>query len=309
MSLWLTTKRIARYGFIGFFRNGFVSLSAILIMTITLFVVATLIIASAALGDVLKNLTDKVDVTVYVTTAATDAQIQQLQQSIQALPEVASVTYVTKDQALATFQERHQNDQLTMQALQELGQNPLEASLQIRAKDPSQYESIANYLDAQQASGQGVGTSIDTVNFTQNKTAIDRLTNIIHTSRTLGIAIAILFGLSSVLIAFNTIRLAIYTSRDEIGVMNLVGASRWYVRGPFMIAGVLYGIVSGILVLVLLYPITLYLGPGSERFLGTFNVFTYYVDYFPLLFLVVMGAGIAIGGLSSFLAVRRYLKI
>ena len=309
MSFWLTTKRVARYGFIGFLRNGFVSLAAILIMTITLFVAATLLISGAALQSVLTDLTSKVDVTVYMTPSATDDQIQQLQASLQALPEVASVTYVSSDQALAAFQARHANDQLTMQALQELPDNPLGASLEVRAKDTSQYATIAQYLNAQQASGNSAGSAIDKVNFTQNETAIQHLTNIIQTSKRLGIAIAIVLALASVLIAFNTIRLAIYTSRDEIGVMNLVGAGHWYVRGPFMISGVLYGIISGLIVLALLYPLAAWLGPPSQNFLGTFNVFTYYISSFGLLFLTVMGSGIALGTLSSFLAVRRYLSI
>ncbi len=307
MNSWTTTKRIARYGLIGFIRNGFVSLSAILIMSITLFVVAALFISGAALTSVLTQLTNNVDVTVYFTTGATEDQMMQLQKSLQALPEVASVTYESSDQALAAFQARHAGDQLTMQALQELGQNPLGASLEIRAKETSQYETIAQYLNSQQSSGSDVGSAIDTVNFSQNKTAIDRLTGIINTSRTLGFAIALVMGLASLLIAFNTIRLAIYTARDEIEVMNLVGASHWYVRGPFVIAGILYGVVSGLIVLILLYPLTLWLGPGSQQFLGSFNVFTYFVTAFPLLFLIVMGSGIGLGALSSYLAVRRYL--
>jgi cell division transport system permease protein len=309
MSFWVTSKRVARYGFVGFLRNGFVSLAAILIMTITLFVAATLLISGAALNSVLKDLTSKVDVTVYMTTAATQDQIQQLETSLQALPQVQSVTYVSADQALAAFQARHANDQLTMQALQELPDNPLGASLQVQAKDTSQYATIANYLDAQQSSGNGAGAAIDKVNFTENQTAIQHLTSIIQTSKKLGLAIAVILALASILIAFNTIRLAIYTSRDEIGVMNLVGAGHWYVRGPFMIAGVLYGVISGLIVLALLYPISAWLGPASESFLGTFNVFTYYLSSFGLLFLVVMASGIALGTLSSFLAVRRYLNI
>jgi len=301
-------KRVARYGLIGFIRNGFVSLAAILIMSITLFVLATLLISGAALSSVLSQLTNNVDVTVYFTTTATEDQMAQLQKSVQALPEVASVTFESSDQALAAFQARHANDQLTMQALQELGDNPLGASLEIRAKETSQYGTIAQYLNSQQSSGTDVGNAIDTVNFAQNKTAIDRLTGIINTSRTLGFAIAIVLGLASLLIAFNTIRLAIYTARDEIEVMNLVGASHWYVRGPFMVAGVLYGVISALIVLVLLYPLTLWLGPGSEQFLGSFNVFSYFVTSFPVLFLVVMGSGIALGGLSSYLAVHRYLQ-
>ena len=306
MSMWLTTKRVARYGLIGFIRNGFVSLAAILIMTITLFVASSLLISSAALQSVLKQLTEKVDVTVYFTTTATTDEIEQLQQSVTSLPEVASVSYVTREQALASFQERHKNDQLTMQALEELGTNPLGASLEIRAKDPSQYESIAKYLEAQQAGDSS--SAIDKVNFFQNKAAIDKLSEIIVTSRQLGLAIAFFLGLSSLLIAFNTIRLAIYTSRDEIGVMNLVGASHWYVRGPFMISGVLYGLISGIIVLATLYPLMAWIGPGSEQFLGTFNAFTYYTDNFLLLLVVVMGSGILLGSLSSYLAVRRYLR-
>lgn len=308
MAFWTTTKRVARYGLVGFIRNGFVSLAAVLIMTITLFVVASLLISGAALRSVLAQLTEKVDVTVYFTTNATDEQIAQVEQSLEALPEVASVSFVSREQALADFRERHKNDQLTMQALQELGENPLGASLEVRAKQTSQYEAIAKYLETQQESGTSASTGIDKVNFYQNKTAIDRLTAIIETSRSFGIGLAVIFGVATLLIAFNTIRLAIYTTRDEIGVMNLVGASHWYVRGPFMIAGVLYGVVSATLVLLILYPLTLWLGPGSERFLGTFNVAEYYLGSFPLFFLVVMGSGITLGALSSYLAIRRYLR-
>lgn len=304
--MWLNVRRVARYGLIGFVRNGFVSLAAVLIMTITLFVVATLIISGAALSSTLKQLTEKVDVTVYFTTNAPEDKILAMKKSLESLPEVAAVTYTSRDAALAAFQERHKNDQLTLQALQELGQNPLGASLEIRAKQTSQYESIAKFLEAQRQTGD-YAQIIDKINFYQNKTAIDRLTNIIETSRKLGAAIALIFGIATVLIAFNTIRLAIYTARDEIGVMNLVGAGAWYVRGPFMIAGVLYGVVSALIVLLILYPVTASLGPSSERFFGTFNVFRYFSGAFPVLFLVLMLSGIALGALSSYLAVRRYL--
>lgn len=308
MSFWLNAKRVARYGVAGFVRNGFISLAAVIILSITLFVVSCLMIAGAALSNTLTELTNKVDVSVYFTTSATEENAMEIRRSLEALPEVASVTYVSREQALADFRERHANDQLTIQALDELGENPFGASLEVRAKETSQYESIAKYLSAQQESGSGAGAHIDKVNFYQNKTAINRLTNIIDTSRTLGFAVAVVLGIASVLIAFNTIRLAIYTSRDEIGVMNLVGANRWYVRGPFMIAGILYGVSAAVLVLLLLYPLTIWLGPASERFLGTFNVFDYFTAQFPLIFLVLMASGIALGSLSSYLAVRRYLK-
>ena len=157
--------------------------------------------------------------------------------------------------------------------------------------------------------GTGAGVAIDKVNFQQNQAAITRLSNIIETSRKLGAAIGIVLAAASLLITFNTIRLAIYTARDEIGVMNIVGAGRWYVRGPFIVTGVLYGLVAGLIVLLVLYPLTLSFGDSSQAFFGTFNVFTYFVSHFSMFFVVIIGCGTVLGALSSFLAVRRYLKI
>lgn len=309
MAMWRDFKRVSRYGLIGFFRNGFVSLAAILIMTITLFVGASLLIGGAALQATLVGLTEKVDVNVYFLTTAPEERIIDLKKSIEALPETALVEYTSRDVAIQRFRERHKNDQLTLQALDELGENPLGASLAIRAKETSQYETIAKFLDAS-PSAQGVGEEriIERVNFSQNKAAIDRLSDIIGTVRTLGSAVAIFLSIASILIAFNTIRLAIYTSRDEIGVMKIVGADHWYVRGPFMIAGVLYGVTAGILVLLILYPLSLYLAGSSRAFFGNFDTLTYFTSNFQLLFLATVGVGVLLGAVSSFLAVHRYLK-
>lgn len=304
MTFWTTTKRVARYGFIGFLRNGFVSLAAILIMTITLFVSSVLLIAGAALDSTLQQLMQKVDVNVYFVTNASEDQVMEVKRELEALPEVASIEYVSREAALAEFRERHKNEASTIQALDQLSENPLGASLAIRAKETSQYESIAEFLTGKQEGG----SLINKVNFYQNKPAIDRLTAIIETSRTIGIATALFLAGASILIAFNTIRLAIYTSRDEIGVMNLVGAGHWYVRGPFVIAGILYGLISGIIVLLVLYPATAWLGPASERFFGSFNVFDYFVGHFATLMLSLLTLGIALGAISSYLAVRRYLR-
>lgn len=304
--MWTSTKRVVRYGLLGFFRNGFVSLSAVLIMTITLFVGALLVILGAALDSVLTDLTSKVDVTVYMQTDASDDQVQAVKHSLEALPEVASVTYVSRDQALQDFEARHKDDQLTLQALQSLPDNPLGSSLEVRAKKTDQYASIAAFLDKQQSSNTDSG--IDRVNFSQNQVAIDRLTYIIDTSHKVGLAIAIILAIASLLIAFNTIRLAIYIARDEISVMNLVGASHWFVRGPFVVSGLFYGLISSIIVMAILYPLTIWLGGPSQQFFGTFNVFTYFSASFFKIFglLIVLGAGL--GSLSSYLAVRRYLR-
>jgi cell division transport system permease protein len=111
------------------------------------------------------------------------------------------------------------------------------------------------------------------------------------------------------MIVFNTIRLAIYIAREEIAVMRLVGASNAYIRGPFVFEGMMYGFVSGIITLLLFYPITLWLGPKTEAFFGNINIFTYYAANFPQVFGTILGAGILLGAISSFLAVRKYLRV
>lgn len=309
MSTLMNAKRIVRYGLIGFFRNGFVSLAAIVIMTITLFVVTGLLVGGAALSATLTQLTDKVDVNVYFLTTATEEQVLEVRTQLETLPEVAQVSYVSREEALERFRERHKNDQLTIQALEELAENPLGASLAIQAKETNQYESIAKFLEASPAlTGTGSLRIIEKVNFAQNRSAIERLTSIIETSKKLGFAVALFLALASLLIAFNTIRLAIYTARDEIAVMRLVGASPWYVRGPFVISGILYGVASAIIVLVVSYPLSAWLAEPSERFFGTFNTLTYMTSHIPLIFATVLGVGVILGALSSYLAVRRYLK-
>lgn len=307
--MWLTAKRIIKSGFVSFWRNGFVSLSSVWVMTTTLLVIAGLIFMIALLGVTLDQIRERVDINVYFLPEALEEDIDGLRRSIEALPEVSVVEYITRDEALENFKERHADDQITLQALEELGDNPLGAVLNIRAKETSQYEGIAHFLESDSVLASDGSPLIDDVNYQQNKVAIDRLTSIIDSTEAVGFAISLVFVIMSVLITFNTIRLAIYVSREEIAVMRLVGASNFYVRGPFVVNGVLYGLVSGVVTLVLLYPITYWLGPKSANFFTGLNVFTYYTDNFGQIFLIILCSGIVLGAISSYLAVHRYLKV
>lgn len=305
--MWINLKRIFRSGFISFCRNAFVSLSSVLIMVVTLFLIGGIIFSSALLKSSLEVIRDKVDVNVYFTTDAQETDILGLKKQLEALPEVSKVEYVSKEKALENFRARHENDQITLQALDELKDNPLGAVLNVKAKDTVQYESIANYLN-QQNVARGDGSIIDKINYFQNKDAIERLTKLISSGERVGLILAIIFALISILITFNTIRLAIFTSRDEISVMQLVGANYMYIKGPFMVVGILYGVTAGILTLILFYPLTYWLNRYTETFFAGNGIFTYYLHNFGQLFLIIMASGIAIGAISSFLAVRRYLN-
>lgn len=302
-------RRIFTNGAKSFARSGSVSFATVLIMTVTMLIIGLLIFLSAVLGATLTAIKDKVDVNVYFVTNAAETDIFALEQSLETLPEVASVTYTSREDALTQFRERHATDQLTLQALEELGENPLGASLAIKATDPEQYESIVNFLSEEPALSSDGTSIIDRINYYQNKVVIDRLTGAIRATERAGGAIAILFSLASVVIVFATVRLAIYTARDEIGVMRLVGASNMYIRGPFIVACVIAGVLAAVIALVLFYPASWYAGETLTVWLGGFNLFSYFVNNFPMIAGVLFGAGILLGGVSSWFAVRRYLKV
>lgn len=301
-------KRVIRAGFIGFWRNAFVSLSAIFVITITLMVVGGMMLLGQLLDTSLAQIKEKVDINVYMVTTAPEVSVMELKASLESLPDVQEVIYTSREDALAQFREQHKNDELTIQALEELDDNPLGASLSIRAKETSQYESIATFLEQRREAEPTDAPLIDRINFNQNKQAIDKLTDIIETTGRASYITMLILIASSVLIAFNTIRLTIYTSREEITVMRLVGASNMFIRGPFILQGVMYGLVAGILTLTLLYPVVLWLGPGTEQFFA-FNIFEYFVTNFGYLFFVLVGSGIVLGTVSSTLAIARYLRV
>jgi cell division transport system permease protein len=304
---WLSLKRIFKSGFVNFWRNGVVSLSAILVMTITLLIISFVVFFGALLDHTLNELKNRVDINVNIVTDTIEDEILDLQVQVENLPEVESVEYVSAEQALEQYRERHANDQKILAALDELNSNPLGAVLNIRAKEPSQYESVQIFLEQNYPEGQA-GSIIENVNYQRKQEAINNLNIIINASEQFGFLLTIVFVILSIVITLNTIRLAMYISRDEIKVMNLVGADHGYISGPFIVTGSIYGVFSAILVLILLYPITFYVGPSIAPIFFDLNIFNYYVSNFGQLFGVLIGSGILIGAISSFIAINRYLR-
>lgn len=306
---WMIIKRVLTSGGKSFVRGGAVSAATVLIMTVTLGIIGSLIFLSALLSYTLATIKDKVAVSVYFVTTAKEGEILAVRDQLEKLPQVESIAYRSASDALAAFRERHASDQLTLQALDELGGNPLDASLTVRAKDPSQYESIVSFLEASPVLSAGGASIVDRINYAQNKDVIDRLALAIRATREVGFAVVIFFALASILIAFATIRLAIYTAKDEIAVMRLVGASNAYIRGPFVITGIITGITATMLVLLLFWPLSWYAGMKTSAWFGGFNIASYYSDHFLMIFSTLTASGVVLGAIASVFAIRRYLKV
>ncbi len=308
MGVFTNTRRIVKAGFINFWRNAVVSLSAIFVMTVALFVIGATMLASVFLESTLLTIKNKVDINIYFNANAPENDIFIMKRGLEKLPEVAEVTYISRDQAIQNFKDRHANDYLMTQALDELAENPLGAILNIKAKDTSQYEAIAKHVRAEQESAGAGGNLIYNVNYSKNKIVIDKLTGITNGVQRVSVAVLLVLVGIAIVITFNTIRLAIYISREEISVMRLVGANNMFVRGPFIVEGMMYGMVAAILSTALFYPVVLWLKDATQDFYGGVDLFFYYIENLNQIFLILLASGVFLGAVSSFLAVRKYLK-
>ena len=303
-------KRIIIAGFTGFYRNRTVSLSSILILAVTLSIIASLMMFRVVFDYTTASIKSKVDVGVYLKKDTDPDEIASTMSTIKSIPNVKSVILETREQALEKYKLSHQNDAVTLQALELLGSNPFGANISITATDPTYYEGIVNTIQSTFSVGQSSSTSpVEKVNYMELKESIDRLNEIISWVNKIGYWLTIIFVIMSAMIVYNTVRLAIFVFRDEINVMKLVGASNAYIRGPFIVESALYGLISTVLTVVLFYPITSWITQKTSVFLEGLSLSQYYTSNVFSIFFVLLIGSVIICGVSSFFAVRKYLKV
>lgn len=302
-------KRVALAGLRGFYRNRTVSLSSIFILTITLSIITSFYLFRAVFDYTLNEVREKVDIRIYFKTDATEQQTSEVKAKLAGLTDVKTVTYTTKEQALEDFRKKHEGDQLTLQALEELGTNPFGASLSVVANDTSRYEAIAKQLDDTSGLLGDNKSAIDKINYYQIKDSIDKLNNIIGWTNTVGFWLSIIFILMSCMIVYNTIRLAIFVYRDEIAVMKLVGASNMFIRGPFVVESILYSVAATFITVLIFFPATIWVTKKTVFFFEGMNIHSFYTAHLGLLVLSLLVFGAILTTVSSLLAVRKYLKV
>ncbi|MBI4084994.1 MAG: ABC transporter permease [Candidatus Liptonbacteria bacterium] len=296
-------SRIIKYGVKNFWRNGWLSATTVAIMILALLVSMGLMLFSFVTSQAIASIQDKIDISVYFKTNAPEDEILNVKSSLENMSEVKSVEYISSDQALEIFKSRHSDDPTISQAVNELTSNPLEASLNIKAQNPNQYAAIADYFKS-----PDLGRFVDSVSYTKNQVAIDRLSAIVQNASRGGIALSFVIALVAGLVVFNTIRLAIYSNRDEIGIMRAVGASNGLVRGPFVVEGIVGGVVAAILSVIISAPMVYSATPYLNSFIPELDVFKYFTSHIFQLTMYQILFAVVIGALSSFIAVRRYLK-
>jgi len=296
-------SRILHYGFRNFWRNGWLSTVTVMVMTIALFVFVGLLMFGVVSAGAAASIQDKIDISVYFKNNTSEDQILNVKQSLENLSQVKGVEYVSRDEALQIFKDAHKEDAVISQGINQLNTNPLEASLNVKAKQPEQYAMIADYLKA-----PDLTSFIDSVSYSKNQVVIDRLTAIVGNVNRGGLALALIFAVIAGLVVFNSIRLAIYSNREEIGVMRVVGASNSFVRGPLVVEGIISGVLAAVFSLMVAAPFMYFVSPHLEVFIPGLNIFQYFYTHIFSLLLYQLLFGVGIGTLSSLVAVRRYLK-
>jgi cell division transport system permease protein len=307
MSLRLDLQRIVREGLINFWRNKLVSFSTVVVMTMALLVMSSLLFMNAVLDFSLVQLEDRVDVNVYFFPDAPADEVLALKERIEIIPEVRDVNYVSREQALLDFQTRHEDDDLIKRSLDELGDNPLGASLNIRAYESTQYEAVVKAIESEPVVANS--TFVERINYYDNKDLINRLNQFSVTVRLIAYASLVFFAIVALLVVLSTMRIAIFAAKKEIVIKRLVGAELRYIRGPFVVMGAFYGLCSSILTMVMLYPMTRWVGVYTETFFGGIDIFNYYILNAFQIFIIILSLGMIIGIVSSRIAARKYLAI
>lgn len=305
----ITFERIIKNGIVGFGRNIWLAIAAIAMMTITLTILLFAVVANATFSHTIDEITSRIDVSVYLKDSVTQEQTDDLLAQIKQVENVESVSYTSKAEALRIYREQNSNNPELLTAISETS-NPLPASITISPGDANRLDPIKVFLDKPEiAALQSDPTSYSG----DRKAAIDKITSATRFFQQAGVIGIIVFTFISMLIIFNTIRMAIFNRRDELVIMRLLGASTRYIRGPFVVETILYGIIAGIIstsICAALFVVaTSTLEASSLGLLDINYSGTYFSDHLLVISAVQVSLGILIGAASSSIATRRYLKL
>ena len=288
----------------GFARNLSTTLGSIITIFLSLFIIGVFLVGAAVIDNIVKSVESEVSITAYVDDDAKESDINAMEDYIKGLPGVSSVTFTTKEQALEDFRNMSSNADI----VDELGGNPLPASINIELSDPQLVQQVANDIQSSDLFKKIADEDDPADSLKYGQRTVERLFSVTNYVRYIGIALIVLLVFIALVFINNTIRLAIMARRKEIAIMRLVGASNGFIRGPFLMEGALHAIIGAVLAvgcLEVIHQVALPRLQGSLAFLPIeVNGTTFLIIY-----LVLLAAGLVIGLIGSALAMRRYLKV
>ena len=287
------------------FRNFSLSFMTVLILVLMLLSVNTFVIVNVITSQAVQTVKDQIDVSVYFAPDAPDAKIEEVKTFIDSFPEVTEIVYQDRAQVLAQFKEQHKDNAEIMASIDELGNNPLGPTMIIKTREPQDYEKVIMALTIPEYEN-----IIEAKTFGDTQKAIDRIHVITTQVERFTMVISVLFAIIAFLIIFNTIRVAIYTQRIEISIKKLVGATNWFVRGPYLVESFIFSIFSLVFGLILTRLSLYIVDPYITIIFQKPNILTdYYTTNLLYLILVQFFVVLFLTLISSLFAMRRHLKV
>lgn len=304
--MFLSLARVSKLAFQQFHRNLWLSVVTITLLVLPLLAIHLVVGLGAVAEAATLAIQDKIDISIYFKPTVTNEAAISARESLLMLPEVKKVAFIPREESLARFKDRHQDDPIILESLKELSDNPFGAALAVTAHNPEKYQPILEFL-----ADPKYTEMVEEKNFDDHRLVVDKINALMRNIRSFGLIVAGIFGVIAILIVINTVRVAVYTHRGEIGIMRLVGAGNWFIRGPFLLEAVIFSAVSVVLAGALIYPSILFIEPRLALMFS--DVPPFLMAYYRAHFLVIFG-GQFVGVLfltivSSFLAVRRYLHV
>jgi len=301
----LSLGRVIKFSFQDIFRNIWLSLVTIIILILALFTVNMLLVVKVVGDAAVGAIKEKIDINLFLKNSAEEDEIDALRVKVSNLAEVKEVIYISKSEALENFKEKHRDNAEILEALRELGKNPLTPSLVIKPKDLDVFDDLINHLNTFD------DEIIESRNFTNYKLLLSKINNITDKVSRAGYLLSGIFIFITILVVYNSVRVAIYTHRRQITIMRLVGASRWFIQMPYLLSGLIYALVGIIAVMFMFYPFLSLLQPYMEAFFVGYNVdlIEYYYGNILTIFGLQFLAAAFINIVAGYLAVRKYSRV
>ncbi len=305
--IFVSAFRVIKFAFQNFWRNFWLSVVTITIIILALFSFTLLWGLNAVANAAVASVEKKINITLYFNPDISDEKVLQTGKDITGWGGVEGVDFVSRDEALERFQEKHANNPLILESLGELDANPLGSSLVIQAKNLEGYRSVLQRIDAE----KGLSGMLQQKDFQDYEKIITKLKNVRDRINEIGIAVSAIFTVIAVLVVFNTIRIGIYTRREEIAIMRLVGASNWFIRMPFIVEGVLYAVFAAGLFWLFFFAVLQSIQPYTDVLFSDlgFDVVTYFQANVWQLLAWQLAGMVFLNLLSISVALGRYLQV
>jgi len=299
-------KRVFSFALSDFYRHKGISISAIFILTLTTLLVTGLFLMRGTSNYLITVIQDKIDITAYFKEEAQEQEMLDARDEIlKSTPNIKSVEYISKEDALGDFLDKHKGSDVFSKALSEVGGNPFLPSLNIVTKDDtSQYEQIANVLESEKFS-----KIIEKVDFSEKKATIDKVFSITSSVSRIGLITGLILVLTAIFVVFSTMKLIINNSKEEISTMKIVGASHWFIKAPFVIEGGIFGLIAFIICLFITILLVYFSSGLLSVIMPGFSLLIYFFSNFFIIILIQLVTAIGLGVLASFMVVNKYLRV